>query len=447
MAKNKNRTWLIVGLVLVLATLIGLAVAKGKRSPKGERVKIEEVKKRTIKETVSGSGKVFPEKEVKISSDVSGEVVELYVAEGDSVKAGQILAKIDPDAYESAVERGQAALSNAKANASMSKSQVQNAVAQKEQIIANLENARNIHGRNSKLFDEGVISQAEFDQSLSNLRGLEANLRASEASLESAEEAAKGALYNVQSSQASLKELRTNLNRTVISSPVSGIVSSLSVEQGERVVGTIQMTGTELMRIANLNEMEVQVEVSENDILKVKLNDMADIEVDAYLDKTFSGAVTEIANSASNIQTASATLSSDQVTNFIVKIRIDSKSYQDLINNSVYPFRPGMSASVDIYTKMQEDVTTIPIQAITTRLEDEEDDDSDLLEVVFVYDADTVSQVEISSGIQDDEFIHVLSGLEEGQQVVVSPYSAISKKLEDGSKVVLKKDKDEEEED
>lgn len=444
MANKGKRTWIIVGLVLVLATLIGLAVVKGKRSPKGERVKIEEVKKRTIKETVSGSGKVFPEREVKISSDVSGEIVELYIAEGDSIKAGQVLAKIDPDAYESAVERGQAALSNAKANAAMSRSQIQNANAQREQIIASLENAKNVHDRNIKLFNEGVISEVEFDQSLANLRGLEANLRASEASLESTKESAKGSEFNVESAQASLKELRTNLNRTTITSPVDGIVSSLSVEQGERVVGTIQMTGTEMMRIANLNEMEVQVEVSENDILKVKLNDKADIEVDAYLDKVFSGVVTEIANSAANIQTVGSALSSDQVTNFIVKIRIDSESYKDLVSNSVYPFRPGMSASVDIYTSQVEDVVTIPIQAITTRLEDEDDDDSDVLEVVFVYDADTVRQVNITSGIQDDEYIHILSGLEEGLKVVTSPYSAISKKLKDGSNVALKKDKDNE---
>ena len=446
MAKNNKRTWIIVGLVLVLATLIGLAVAKGKRSPKGERVKIEEVKQRTIKETVSGSGKVFPEKEVKISSDVSGEIVELYVAEGDSVQAGQVLAKIDPDVYESALERGQAALSNAKANVLMSRSQVQNAKAQKEQIIANLENAKNVHNRNIKLYNEGVISEVEFDQSQANLKSLEANLRAAEASLKSSEESAKGSEYNVESAQASLKELRTNLSRTTISSPVSGIVSSLSVEQGERVVGTIQMTGTEMMRIANLNEMEVQVEISENDILKVKLNDKADIEVDAYLDKTFTGVVTEIANSAANIQTAGSALSSDQVTNFIVKIRIDYESYKDMISNNSYPFRPGMSASVDIYTNQEEDVITIPIQAITTRLEDEDDDDSEAMEVVFVYDADTVSQVRISSGIQDDEYIHVLSGLEVGQKVVTSPYSAISKKLEDGAKVALKKDKEKDDE-
>jgi HlyD family secretion protein len=445
MANKSKRTWLIVGLVLVLATLIGLAVAKGKRSPKGERVKIEEVKKRTIKETVSGSGKVFPEREVKISSDVSGEIVELYIAEGDSVKAGQVLAKIDPDAYESAVERGQAALSNAKANAAMSRSQVQNANAQKEQIFASLENAKNVHSRNTNLYNEGVISELEFDQSLANLRGLEANLRAAEASLESAKESVKGSEFNVESAQASLKELRTNLNRTTISSPVAGIVSSLSVEQGERVVGTIQMTGTEMMRIANLNEMEVQVEVSENDILKVKLNDKADIEVDAYLDKTFNGVVTEIANSAANIQTSGSALSSDQVTNFIVKIRIDADSYQDLVSESVYPFRPGMSASVDIYTSQVENVITIPIQAITTRLEDEDDDNSEDLEVVFVYDADTVSQVNIKSGIQDDEYIHVLSGLEEGLNVVISPYSAISKKLEDGARVVIKEDKEKDE--
>jgi len=446
MAKKKNRTLLIILLLLLLATLIFFVVKKARSKPKGIEVDIEEVKTRTIKETVSGSGKVFPEKEVKISSDVSGEIVKLYVQEGDSVSVGQLLAKIDPDAYVSAVERGEAALNNAKANTSVSKSQIQSNIAQREQINANLENARNVHERNIKLFNDGVISQVDFDQSLANLKGLEANLKSIEATIASSREGAKGSEFNVKSAEASLRELKTNLGRTTIKSPVNGIVSSLSVEQGERVVGTIQMAGTEMMRIANLKSMEVQVEISENDILKVQLDDEVDVEVDAYLDVKFKGIVTEIANSASNISALGQSLSSDQVTNFIVKIRIDPESYKSVLVSGNYPFRPGMSASVDIYTSKIEDAISVPIQAVTARLEDEEDEDSEQKEAIFIYDADTVALKFLTTGIQNDEYIHVLSGLEKGQEVVVGPYSAISKKLEDGSNVTIK-EKDEDKKD
>jgi len=442
MAKKSRRFWFTLLAILLLAVLIPLAYFKGKKKPKGIAIQTVEVTKRTLEETVSGSGRIFPEKEIKISSDVSGEIVKLYVLEGDSVVAGQILAKIDPEAYESTVERGRASLNNAKAQEAMSKSQIQSAVAQIQQIKAQLENANNIHQRNTNLLSEGVISQAEFDQSLSNLRGLEANLKAAQASKISSEESAKGASFNIQSAQASLKELRTSLNRTTIKAPGSGIISSLSVEQGERVVGTIQMTGTEMMRIANLNTMEVQVDVSENDILKVQVGQKADVEVDAYLDQKFNGTVTEIANSASNVSSAGQSLNTDQVTNFVVKIRLDPNSYKELTKKIKYPFRPGMSSSVDIYTHAEEDALTIPIQSVTTRNKDEEDKDGDLLEVVFVHEADTVAMKEVVSGIQNDEYIHIVSGLEEGEAIVSGPYSAISKKLKDGEQVRIKEKKE-----
>lgn len=448
MAKKSNRILITVILIILAIALAGLAYMKAKEKPKGEAIEFVEAEIRTIKETVSGSGRIFPETEVKISSDVSGEIVSLFVAEGDSVVAGQLLAKIDPEAYLSTVERGKAALNNAKASESMSKAQIENAKAQKEQIIANLSNARTVHQRNSELKNEGVISQVEYDQSQATLQGLEANLRAAEASLKSAQESARGSGFNVSSSVASLKELKTNLNRTTIKAPVSGIVSSLSVEQGERVVGTIQMQGTEMMRIANLSSMETQVEISENDILKVSLGDTADIEVDAYLDKTFYGIVTEIANSAANISsTAGTTLSSDQVTNFIVKIRLDADSYNK-VTGTRYPFRPGMSASVDIYTNVLENVMSIPIQSVTTRkkVEDNDNDNDELKEVVFVYNADTVAMVDVSTGIQNDEYIHVIAGIEEGQKVISAPYSAISKKLKDGTQVRIKEKKDDKKE-
>lgn len=445
--KKKSNKWLIIGLIVIIGAMIGFAVFKGKSRPKGLEITVKKVEKRTIKETVSASGKIFPETEVKISSDVSGEIVELYVEEGDSVYTGQLLAKIDPDAYFSAVERGEAGLNSAKSTLANAKASIESSRAQKEQITAQLENARTINNRNIKLLEDGVISQVDYETSQTNVRQLEANMRAGLASIKSAEKSAEGAGFQVKSSAASLKELKTNLSRTSIKSPTNGIVSSLSVEQGERVVGTIQMTGTEMMRVANLNSMEVQVDVSENDILRVSLNDEVEIEVDAYLDKTFKGAVTEIANSASNISSGGVSLNTDQVTNFIVKIRIDPASYRSMLTErKKYPFRPGMSASVDIYTNEEKDIPTVPIQCVTVREKDEDDDkkerdEDDLIEVVFVMSGDTVRMAEVTTGIQDDEFIQILSGIELGEDVVTGPYSAVSKKLKDGKNVRIKEDK------
>ena len=439
--KRKSRRWLFVLLFLALAAALAFLYFKTQNKPKGEEVTIEEVSKRTIKETVSASGRIFPEVEVKISSDVSGEIVQLLVEEGDSVVVGQILAKIDPEAYVSAVDRGRASLDNQKAQVSISKSQKLNNIAQKEQIVASLENATQVHARNTKLKDEGVISEVEFQQSLSNLRALEANLKAAEAGIASADESIKASQFQVQSSEASLKELTTNLNRTTIRAPQSGIISSLSVEQGERVVGTIQMTGTEMMRIANLNAMEVQVEVSENDILKVAVGDEVNVEVDAYVDKVFTGEISEIANSAAmtTSTTGTASLNTDQVTNFVVKARINPNSYSGVVgSNSKYPFRPGMSAAVDIFTDSADDVLSIPIQSVTVR----ENEEKKLEEVVFVYEADTARMIPVKTGIQDDDYIQVLEGLDIDQVIVSGPYTAVSKTIEEGSQLREKEEGD-----
>ena len=452
MAKKKKRTWLIIALLILIGLLIAAAVYKSKTKPKGEEVKIEEVSKRTIKETVSASGRIFPEKEVKISSDVSGEIVDLFVLEGDSVRAGQVLANIDPESYESAVARSRAAVSGAKSQLAISRSNKESSIAQKAQISAQLKNARKILERNTQLLKDGIISQADFDQTQANVENLEANLQAAEANIRSSEQNIESSKYNVQSAEASLNEMQTSLRRTTIKAPVNGIVSSLSVEQGERVVGTIQMSGTEMMRIANLNSMEVQVDVSENDIIRVSVGDKVDIEVDAFLDKIVLGTVTEIANSASNI--ASGALNTDQVTNFIVKIRIDPDSYSELVvPGQKFPFRPGMSASVDIYTNEKHDVLSVPIQAVTAREidknKDDDKDDKEFKEVVFVFAADTVAMKEVKTGIQDDEFIEILEGLNPEDKVVTGPYKAISSKLEDGEDAYIqekekdkKKDKD-----
>jgi len=442
--KKKSRRWLIVVLLIAILGLVAYLIMKSRQKPKGEEVTTEEVSKRTIKETVTASGRIFPETEVKISSDVSGEIVKLLVEEGDSVVAGQILAKIDPEAYLSAVERGVASLNSTKSSLANSKAMIENSVAQKEQIYANLLNAQKVHERNAKLKEDGVISQVEYEQSEVNLQALQANYKAAEASLKSSEQSAKGAEFQIKSSEAGLKELKTSLNRTTIKAPTNGIVSSLSVEQGERVVGTIQMTGTEMMRIANLNAMEVQVEVSENDILKVALGDEVDIEVDAYVDTKFKGNVSEIANSAANASsvTGSVTLNTDQVTNFIVKIRVIAESYAEIVNAANrYPFRPGMSASVEIFTTEEEGVLTIPIQAVPIRdINKDEDGEEKMEEVVFVYEADTARMIPVEVGIQDDEYIQITSDLAEGAEIIAGPYSAISKTINEGTELRKKEE-------
>lgn len=454
---NRRIYWWLGGILLVLIIAV---IIKGKSRPKGEEVELAKVERRTIQEKVAASGRVFPRTEVKVSSDVSGEVVELYVEEGDTVKAGQVLAKIDPEAYLSAVERGVASVNTAKAQAANSRSAIEQAKAQKEQVEAQLANQRDLHRRNEQLHKEKVISDTEFEQSLAALRGLEANLRAAEATIRSAQEATKGAEFSIKSAEASLKEIQTNLRRTSIVAPMSGVISLLNVEQGERVVGTIQMAGTEILRIADYSEIEVQVEVSENDILRVHLGDQAEIEVDAYQDKKFKGTVTQIANSASNTTSLGGSLTTDQVTNFIVKVLIDPASYLGLQKETGrFPFRPGMSATVEILTNSVDDVLSVPIQSVTTREEKKEkvSDESKqatglaqetkglsdkIKEVVFVAMGDTVAMVEVTTGIQDDAYIQVLSGLTGDEEVVSGPYSAVSRKLESGDRYTIKEKKD-----
>lgn len=467
--KNRRNLYILLG---VLAVLLAAAVVKSKQKPKGEEVTAEKVQRRTIRETVSASGKIFPETEVKLASDVSGEITELYVKEGDSVTVGQILGKIRPDEYASAVERGEAAVKSAEAqreistaNVGGSGAQIEQLKAEKQRVAAQLEAARTAHARTEKLLKEGVVSQADFDNSLSNLRALEAGLSAAEASLRAAESNQAGAKQNVRvadfginSARATLKELRTSLQKTNIVAPVSGIVSKLNVEKGERVVGTLQMAGTEMMRIANLHSMEVQVEVSENDILKVSTGDEAEIEVDAYLGRKFKGKVSEIASSASNvgglIGGSAVSLNTDQVTNFVVKIRIDPASYQDLVQDGKrrYPFRPGMSASVNIFTHTAENTLSVPLIAVTVREEDgdkikkddgaqaekvSKKDDDDLREIVFIVAGDTVGIREVKTGVQDNDYIEILSGLQEGEQLVTGPYSAIARKLKRGARIQI----------
>ena len=444
--KSGGRRWLLWALLAIALLLVAGFIYKKQSAPKGEEVEYSKVEKRTIREKVSASGRVFPEKEVKISSDVSGEIVKIYVEEGDSVLQGQLLLKIDPEAYLSAVEQGEANLNNARAQMSTSKAQIENNIAQKEQLTAQLKQAELLHQRNVKLKKEEVISDSEFEESLANIEILQANIRAAEASIRSAQESTKGAEYSVKSAFAQVKELKTNLSKTSIKAPTSGIVTSLAVEEGERVVGTAQMAGTEMMRVSNLNVMEVQVEVSENDILKVELNDEVEVEVDAYIERKFEGFVSEIANSAANTATAGGALNTDQVTNFIVKVIINPSSYQDIISPvNPYPFRPGMSASVNVITSVKEEILTAPIQAITVRQREVEKDsekinDEEMDEVVFSMNADTAVMHIISTGIQDDDYIEITSGLDEEMEIISGPYSVVSRILESGMTVRLKEE-------
>lgn len=451
---KSNRNKIIWSVIILFIGLIIYSVLSSKLRPKGSEVTVTTVEERTIKETVSASGKIYPEKEVKISSDVSGEIVDLYVKEGDSVKVGQILIKIDPEIYNSSVERGQATLDNSKSQLSISKSQVESAKAQKEQILAQLENAKVIHKRNERLLKDGVISMADWEQSNMAVKQLEANLRSSDASIKAALQSAEAAEFAIKGAQATLKELKTNLNRTIIKSPTSGVVSSLSVEKGERVVGTIQMTGTEIMRISNLDVMEVVVNVSESDIVKVSQNDLAEVEVDAYPGRKFRGMVREVANSAANINSQLNAVAKDQVTNFVVKVRIDPDSYSDIKAKGRFPFRPGMSASVDIFTNEVKNAVSVPIQCVTVRpketkevtkgnnigAEEEERNYNTHDEVVLVIENDTVKLLKVQTGIQDDEYIQVLKGLKKGSTIISGPYDLVSQKLTSGDKVFIKKD-------
>lgn len=446
MAKKKNRRWLIWTLIVVVVLLVVAAAIRAKNRPKGELVEIENVERRNIYETVSASGKLYPENSVRISSDVSGEIVDLFVSEGDTVTKGQILAHIDPETIESQVERGEAAVNNARASLAMAKANLESAAAQVTQIKAQLKNAREIHKRNEQLFKDGVISEADLQNSQANLDQLIANMEAAEANKRSAEQSVKASQYSVNSARATLKELQTNLDRTTIISPYNGVVSQLAVEEGERVVGTMQFEGTQMMRIADMSLIFAGVDVSENDIVRVSIGDSADVEVDAYLDRKFRGIVTEISNAASNINAATT----DQVTNFEVKVRLIPESYEDMvITGKAHPFRPGMTATVDIYTRSAKNALSVPIQTVTTREYEngkKGDSDDDLREVVFVIKGDTVGMVDVTTGIQDAEYIEIISGLEEGEEVVTGPYATVSRRLSSGDAFTRKEKKEDEKE-
>lgn len=410
-----------LGIVVILA-LVVLLIGKKKGWFGNEiiiQVAIEEGISRDLIEIITANGKIQPETEVRLSPDVSGEIVELAIREGNIVKKGDFLLKIKPDIYISMRNRSEATLNSTKARL--------------KQVNAQLNQAQLEHKRKSKLWEQKAISEAEFEQSLTTLNTSLAEKEAAQ--------------YSVASARASLNEAEENLRKTSIFAPMDGTISMLIVELGERVVGTEMMSGTELLRIADLNRMEVEVEVNENDIVSVQLYDTALVEVDAYLGRKFKAIVTEIPISA-----ATAGLATDQVTNFNVKILLLADDYSDLVTESnPNPFRPGMSATADIQTAHKYGVFSIPIQSVTTRpdtanikdymagenKEDEDVNKKEELVVAFVAVEDTVFMKVVETGIQNDRFIEITSGLSEGDKVVVAPFSAISKKLEDKSLIEI----------
>ncbi len=438
MKKKKILLRIIIGIIVVSVIILAVAKKKGLIGEKpGLSVTVEKADKRTIIEIVAASGKIQPEVEVKLSPDLSGEVVELNVKEGDYVSRGQFLAKINPEIYISNYDRIVASLNMQKANLANSKARL-------AQTKAQFINAEVTYNRTQSLLAQNAVSQADYDQA-------KASYLVAKSEVEAAEQSVVAAEYGVKSSEASVKEARENLTKTSIFSPIEGTISKLSVEKGERVVGTSQFAGTEIMRIARLSSMEVIVSVAENDIVRVRHNDTALIEVDAYLNRKFKGIVTSIATSA-NLTGVSA----DQVTNFDVRIRILPESYSDLMSDEMSdysPFRPGMSATVDIQTKTEFDVLSVPIQAVTTRpdtlqVADKKDipdntqesapktgTGEEMKEYIFIFDNNIARLTEVKTGIQDNMYIQILEGVQEGQEVITGPYRAISTTLKDGDSV------------
>ena len=428
---SKKKIYILVGVVVTLIIVLVTLKSKGiigsnDDSKQVETSKVDEI---TIIETVSATGKIQPEIEVKISSEVSGEIIALPIKEGQVVKKGDLLVKINPDLYTSGYNRTVSNLSGTKAGLS--------------QADATFKEAKASYDRSKTLFDKGIISRSDWDKAIAAFEGAKANK--------------ESAYFNVQSANATVKEAKDNLGRTTIYAPADGTISSLDVELGERVLGTQQMTGTELLRVANLNNMEVEVDVNENDIVKINIGDSTKIQVDAYLKKEFKGIVTSISNSASAATTA------DQVTNFKVKVRILKESYQDLLEGkpaTYSPFRPGMTATVDIITERKEKVIGVPISAVVIKsdttatksyeIKDEGEDkkvttkNDKKFECVFVKVGNKAKIRIVKTGIQDDTNIEVVSGLKKGDVVIVGPYTTVTKDLNSGDKVTLAKDSDKE---
>ncbi|MBC8034913.1 MAG: efflux RND transporter periplasmic adaptor subunit [Chitinophagaceae bacterium] len=455
---KKKLIWIITGLLVIVIVLVALSKSGALGKDKGIKVSAEKVTRRTIIETVNASGKVYPEVEVKISPDISGEITELTIQEGDSVQKGQVLARIYADIY--ATQRDQAA-----AAVSQQQAMVSNSSAQIEALKSSMQTTKSAYDRQKQLLDEKVISRSEFEVAENNYLTAKANYNAALQSIRANQ-------AGVQSASSNLQKANKDLGRTAVLSPMDGVVSLLNVKKGERVVGASMMAGTEMMRLADLAVMEVRVEVGENDIPKVNLGDSALIEIDAYTNRKFKGIVTKIASSNTTAATTTGTGTGD-VINYEVRIRLLPSSYSDLLGGASgknFPFRPGMSASADIQTKRHIDRIAVPINAVTPREKgsdepvkgskdagkdnDKEEGNAgndapatgsaeDLEEVVFVLKTDgTVKKQQVKTDIQDINFIEIVSGLKAGDTVITGSYNTVSKVLKNGMKVqVVAKDK------
>jgi HlyD family secretion protein len=446
---SKKLIWIIVGLVVLIVIFVGLKKTGVLGKEEGLKVSAEKATTRTIIETVNASGKVYPEIEVKVSPDISGEIVELNVNEGDSVRRGQVLARIYADIYSTQRDQVSAGVDQAKA-------QLSNSAASLQGLKATMDNAKSAFERQRKLYADKVVSRQEYEQAEQVARTAEANYNA-------AKEGIKATQASIQGAEAQLARANKDLSRTTLTAPMDGIISLLSVKKGERVVGTAQMAGTEMMRVADMRSIEIRVDVGENDIPKVKIGDTALVEVDAYTNRKFKGLVYKIANP--NTGTTATAASGTEVTNYKVHIRLIASSYQDLVvPGKSFPFRPGMSANADIQTKTRANVLAVPLNAVTTRDKNEgkdaggdkqqsSDNNSDnaspasndeaVDEVVFVVQKDNrVKKVKVKTAIQDLNYIEIVSGLSNGDQVVTGPYNTVSKILKDGNLItIVAKDK------
>lgn len=443
---SKKVKLILIGLVVLIAVLGGLKYAGVFGKKEGTKVTAEKVQLRTITEIVNASGKIYPVIEVKVSPDISGEITELTVLEGDSVTKGQIVARIYADIYS--IQANQAA-----SGVAQSQAQVANAQAALEAFKAQLDQSEKTYKMQKQLFDEKVISRNEFNLSESNFKSAQANYNA-------AKQGIKGGQASVQSAQSNLAKANKDLGRTAVLAPMNGVVSLLNVKKGERVVGSNLMSGTEMLRIADMAKIEIRVDVSESDIAKVHLGDSAIVTVDAYSTRKFKGLVTQIASSNNGAATQSALANtSTDVTNYKVYVRLLPESYDDLLAKGSYPFRPGMSASADIQTKTHVNVLSVPINAVTTRDKNDStakvagatkavtdkaaSSEDDLEVVVFIVDKEgTVKKVKVTTAIQDINYIEITEGLKEGDNVISGPYDVVSKLLKekDKVKVVDKKD-------
>jgi HlyD family secretion protein len=436
---NKKTKWILISSILLLVVLVVLSKMGVFGKKEGTKVTAEKVQKRTIIEVVNASGKVYPEVEVKISPDISGEITELNVQEGDSVKKGQLLARIYADIYS--IQKDQASY-----GVDQSKAQVANSQAGLDALQAQLEQAQRNYDMQKKLYDEKVISKSEYNNAEATYKAAKANYNAGAQSI-------KGASASVQTAQANLNRANKDLGRTTILAPMDGVVSLLNVKKGEKVAGNSFNVGTEILRIANMDKIEVRVDVGENDIPKVKLGDSALVSIDAYSERKFKGIVTQIASSNNGAASQLGVSTSNDVTQYKVYVRLLPESYIDLLGKGTFPFRPGMSASADIQTRTQVNVLSVPINAVTTReradlikneVKKEEDGEAatvapsldDLDVVVFVLSADgKVKKVKVKTGIQDINYIEITEGLKEGEEVVTGPYEIVSKTLKDSIEV------------